>query len=177
MRYFVHCLKYKYRALNKATYFDFKRCLFLEGSWRFEYPKHVSFGCNRCSRCCGDTEYEVRHILLLKNDAERISKETLLDINNFSEEVTGSEPYIYEMRKMEKGKCFFLKNNLCTIYKIRPLICRFYPFQLRNIGNNNYSFSYTDRCSGIGKKPKLNETFFENLFHQFIDAMERAYVT
>ena len=111
----------------------------------------------------------------MKNDAERISKETSLGINKFAEENTGSEPYIYEMQKTENGKCFFLKNNLCTIYNSRPLICRFYPFQLKNIGNNNYAFSYTDKCPGIGKKPKLNTTFFENLFHQFINAMEHAH--
>lgn len=141
---------------------------------RFEYPKHVSFTCNQCSRCCGDTEDEVRHILLLKNDAECISKETLLVTNKFAEKVTGSEPYIYEMRKTEKGKCFFLKNNLCTIYKKRPLICRFYPFQLKNLGSNNYSFSYTNSCPGIGKKHKLKGTFFESLFQQFMNAMEHT---
>lgn len=148
--------------------------LFLETSWRFEYPKRVGFTCNRCSRCCGDTEDENRHVLLLKNDAERISKSTLLDIYKFAEKVTGSEPYGYEMRKNENGKCFFLKNNLCAIYKIRPLICRFYPFQLKDLGNNNYSFSYTDRCPGIVKKTKLHGTFFESLFHEFMNAMECA---
>ena len=29
--------------------------------------------------------------------------------------------------KKKDGKCFFLKNGKCTIYEIRPKICRIYP--------------------------------------------------
>ena len=30
--------------------------------------------------------------------------------------------------KKKDGKCFFLENGKCTIYKIRPKICRIYPY-------------------------------------------------
>jgi Fe-S-cluster containining protein len=102
----------------------------------------------------------------LKTDAERISKETLLDVREFAEPVSGFEPYVYEMRKTEEGKCLFLKDNRCTIYEIRPLICRFYPFELKNLGNNRYSFSYTNQCPGIGKGPKLKTPFYKKLFNK-----------
>jgi len=108
----------------------------------------------------------------LKADAERISKETLLDVHEFAIEVSGAEPYIYEMRKTRDGKCLFLKDNRCTIYRVRPLICRFYPFELRNLGNNRYIFSHTNQCPGIGKGPQLKTTFFESLFSEFTNATE-----
>ncbi|MEJ2272736.1 MAG: YkgJ family cysteine cluster protein [Candidatus Bathyarchaeota archaeon] len=112
-------------------------------------------------------------MLLLRSDANRISKETLLNKNEFAEEITtGSEPYVYEMKKTETGSCFFLKNNLCSIYNIRPLICRFYPFPLGYLGKNKYYFSYTKRCPGIGKGTKLKKVFFENLFSEMLGAME-----
>lgn len=138
----------------------------------FEHPKHVSFNCNNCGLCCGDTEDTVRHILLLKTDAERISNEILLNHQEYAEEISGFEPYIYEVKKTEDGKCFFLENNLCSIYEIRPLICKFYPFQLKNIGNDRYSFSYTNKCTGIGKGSCHKRVFFENLFNHVITAME-----
>lgn len=137
----------------------------------FEYPKNVSFICNQCGRCCGDTEDIVRHILLLKTDVASISNKLLLRDQEFAEEISGFEPYIYEMKKTKAGKCIFLENNVCTIYEIRPLICRFYPFQLKNLGNNRYSFSYTSTCMGIGKGPCQKRTFFENLFIQVTNAM------
>ncbi|MCW4033872.1 MAG: YkgJ family cysteine cluster protein [Candidatus Bathyarchaeota archaeon] len=138
----------------------------------FEYPKHVSFNCSLCARCCGDTEDRVRQILLLQMEAQRISNATGLGIEKFATKVSGSEPYIYRMRKPVDGKCFFLKESRCTIYSIRPLICRFYPFQLKNLGNNRYVFSYTNKCLGIGKDPQLTRDFFENLFNQFTKAFE-----
>ena len=138
----------------------------------FEYPKHIGFICNQCGRCCGDIEEKERHVLLLGTDADRISEETFLEIHQFAENVTGSKMYIYEMKKSKDGKCFFLKNNQCSIYNIRPLICRFYPFQLKNLGNNRYSFSYTNKCPGIGEGPQHNIRFFENLFRIFMNTME-----
>lgn len=138
----------------------------------FEYPKHVGFCCSQCGRCCGDTIEKDRHVLLLRTDADRISEETLLEIHKFAEKVSGFELYIYEMKKSKDGKCFFLKNNQCSIYKFRPLICRFYPFQLKNLGNSRYSFSYTNNCPGIGKGPQHNIRFFESLFKIFTNTME-----
>jgi Fe-S-cluster containining protein len=105
-------------------------------------------------------------------DAERISNKTLLSIHEFAEQVPNCEPYSYQMRKPEDGKCFFLENNRCTIYEIRPLICRFYPFQLENLRNNRYSFSYTNKCEGTGKGPHHKKEFFEDLFNKATKAME-----
>ena len=31
----------------------------------------------------------------------------------------------------DKGECFFLKDNLCSIYEIRPIICRTHGFPVR----------------------------------------------
>jgi Fe-S-cluster containining protein len=138
----------------------------------FEYPKQVGFVCNRCGRCCGDTEEHTRQIFLLKREAERISNQTSLDINKFADKVSGFEPYIYQMKKPEDGKCFFIEKNRCTIYQIRPLICRFYPFQLENLGNTRYMFSYTVKCPGVGKGSDLKKEFFDNLYNKATNAME-----
>jgi len=96
-----------------------------------------------------------------------------MDLDKFAEKIEGFEPYIYQMRKTEDGKCIFPKDDLCSIYQIRPLICRFYPFQLKNLGNNRYAFTYTDECSGIGKGPQLKRDFFERLFGKFIELMRK----
>jgi Fe-S-cluster containining protein len=126
----------------------------------------------RCALCCGDTEDKVRSILLLKTEADRISKKTLISLDKFAEKIEGFEPYIYQIRKTEDVKCVFLKDNSCSIYKIRPLICRFYPFQLKNFGNNRYAFAYTDKCAGIGNGSQLKREFFERLFEKFMELMK-----
>jgi len=137
---------------------------------RFEYPKHVFFTCNRCALCCGDTEERTRQILLLKTEAHRISEGASKSINEFAEETEGLAPFIYKMRK-NGGRCIFLRENLCSIYDMRPIICRFYPFKLENLGKNRYVFSYTEECPGIGKGAQLKRNFFEGLFREFLRSM------
>ena len=136
----------------------------------FEYPKHVFFMCNRCALCCGDAGERTRQILLLKAEINRIAEKTSRSINAFAEEIEGSDPFFYRMRK-NGGKCIFLRDNLCSIYDIRPIICRFYPFKLEDLGKNRYVFSYTDECPGIGKGPQLKREFFEELFTKLLKAM------
>jgi hypothetical protein len=143
------------------------------GKMGFDYPKNIRFKCERCTLCCGDTKDRVRSVLLLRIEAERISQKTLKSIEDFAEEIEEFEPYVYRMKKTKDGKCIFLKNKLCSIYQIRPLICRFYPFELKEVGSNRYIFAYTDECPAIGKGPKLKRGYFERLFKKFIDLMNK----
>ena len=145
----------------------------LDDSMRFTFPKDVRFECNRCAQCCGDTETKPRMILLLKNEAERISRKTSKRLDEFAERIVGQEPYVYLMRKTFDGKCVFLKDNLCAVYEMRPLICRFYPFKLDNLGNNRYAFTYTEECPGIGSGPQLKRRFFDTLFAEFMASMRQ----
>jgi Fe-S-cluster containining protein len=134
---------------------------------RFTYPKGLCFECTKCALCCGDTENRVRAIRLLKTEVERISEKTKMRPEAFAEEVRGFEPYVYIMRKNAGGKCVFLKGNLCAIYAARPIICRFYPFELKQVGNGAYAFAYTEECPGIGRGRLLKRRSFERLFKRF----------
>ncbi len=130
----------------------------------FTYPANVSFTCNGCGLCCGDTEHKTRHILLLETEADAISAETGLPIEVFADEVAHA-PYVYEMKKPSEGKCFFLKNNRCIIYEHRPLICRFYPFELHfDADKDTHVFNYTLECPTINKGKEMTKKDFEELF-------------
>ncbi|MEM3696736.1 MAG: YkgJ family cysteine cluster protein [Candidatus Bathyarchaeia archaeon] len=138
----------------------------------FEYPKNIRFKCERCALCCGNTKEKVRHILLLEVEVERIAKKTSKNIGEFAEKIEGAKPYVYLMRKTAEGKCVFLKDNLCSIYRIRPLICKFYPFQLENAKNGKFKFTYTTECPNIGKGPKLKRSFFEKFLKEAVKIMK-----
>jgi len=138
----------------------------------FIYPKHVCFACDRCAMCCGDVKGKVRMVLLLRTEAERIAEETSMDLQEIVEKVEGFKPYVYLIRKTDERKCVFLKENLCSIYRIRPLVCRFYPFHLVNKGNNRYTFKYTHECPGVGNGPLLRRAFYESLFSKFKQCMK-----
>jgi len=123
--------------------------------------------------CCGDTERRSRSILLLRDETEDISRKTSLCIHEFVEKIEGFEPYCYIMRKTSDGQCVFLKDGSCTIYETRPLICRFYPFQLRNVKDDEYAFGCSNECPGIGRGPQLSRVYFRQLFNKFIQTMKK----
>jgi len=130
----------------------------------FNYPRNVRFRCLKCARCCGDTETRVRYILLLKCEAERIAEATSKSIMEFAQKIEGQAPYVYKMKKTQHdGKCVFLKNERCTIYRLRPLICRFYPFELKTTESGEHEFHFTQECLGIGEGKRLTKKYFEDL--------------
>ena len=131
----------------------------------FAYPVKVRFECNRCGLCCGDTKQKTRHILLLKKEAEKIASQTSQPVTLFSVEVDGKSPYVYEMKKSSEGKCVFLKDNQCSIYTLRPLICMFYPFELKfDCDKEKYDFSFTVECPGINQGELFGIIKFKGLF-------------
>lgn len=130
---------------------------------RFDYPKNVHFSCTKCGLCCGDTAKKKRHILLLEKEAELLKAHTKQEISAFADKIPEKVPYVFEMHKTS-GKCVFLKNNQCTIYEVRPLICRFYPFEMSTDKNGVYKFRATDECPAVSCNNADGE---ENLDAQF----------
>jgi Fe-S-cluster containining protein len=129
----------------------------------FNYPAAVHFQCTKCGICCGDTKQKTRHILLLKTEAEQIATTTTQPTSTFTTKIKDKAPYSHEMKKTKEGKCIFLKNNRCTIYTTRPLICRFYPFELKTAHNGKHTFLYTTECPGINKGSMLSKNYFRKL--------------
>jgi len=114
--------------------------------------------------CCGDAKQKTRHILLLESEAEKIASYTCRLITDFSVQINDNDPYVYEMKKSSEGKCVFLKDNQCSIYPLRPLICVYYPFELKfNKDKGVYNFDFTVWCPGINHGKFLDKTVFKRL--------------
>ncbi|MDR0797394.1 MAG: YkgJ family cysteine cluster protein [Nitrososphaerota archaeon] len=125
----------------------------------------MKFECAKCSLCCGNTEVKTRRIIMLKNEAKEIQKQTSISINEFCFEITAQQPYELEMKKPHNGKCFFLKDNMCSVYSFRPMICRFYPFELKfDEKQLKYVFTATAECPALNQGKRLTQTFFKMLF-------------
>ena len=131
----------------------------------FSYPRNLRFRCIKCGLCCGDTEKRYRNIFLLRKEAEEIAREILKPIYAFAVKSEEMVPYYYKMKKGENGKCVFLKNEKCTIYSVRPLICRFYPFELKGMSKNEYKFLFTEECPGLNKGRLLGKNYFQKMFN------------
>ena len=126
------------------------------------YPADLRWICVRCTNSCHDLPGRERNILLTTNDIKRITSATRLTAQEYSLSSRGTAPYDRKMRK-RKGRCMFLQGSGCSIYRARPLICRFYPFSLRPSGDKMLEVGFDSSCSGIGKGPNRGERFFHNL--------------
>jgi Fe-S-cluster containining protein len=98
-----------------------------------------------------------------------------MNAEEFAEEVEGHDPYVCRVKKTSEGKCVFLSGETCTVYSVRPLVCRFYPFELKPAGNKRYVFSYTDECPSIGKGPCLRKSHFRKLFAELERTLKEAW--
>jgi Fe-S-cluster containining protein len=126
------------------------------------YPAGLRWICIRCTNSCRDLPRRIRNILLAESDIKRITKATKLVPEEFSTSSGGSFPYVRRMRKIG-GRCIFLRESRCSIYRARPLICRFYPFSLRAATNKTFEIGFDSSCSGMGRGPHRSARFFSGL--------------
>lgn len=136
------------------------------------YPKNIRFECQRCGRCCGDTPERERKVLMLEREVEQISEITNLKLEEFSTPTSETEPYTYKMRKRE-GKCVFLKDAVCQIYNHRPLLCRFFPFCLKQIDDEIFEFDSSEECPGIGVGKIIEEVDFKAMLAEALSCMQK----
>lgn len=128
----------------------------------FVFPNEIIWKCQRCTLCCKDSCKHIRHIKLLKQEGIALSHKIKVPIEHFAVP-TLDKTYSHEILK-DNGKCIFLKDNICKIYDNRPLVCRFYPFEMKLIEKDVYHILFSGKkCNAIDKGKKLNKYFFREL--------------
>lgn len=78
-----------------------------------------------CAVCCHDT-----HMPVTEDD---VAKLAALGHDRSAFTIIGDEGFL-QLANVD-GKCFFLKDEQCSVYASRPQGCRIYPFVLTQTGN------------------------------------------
>ena len=103
--------------------------------------------CNTCvgkfDCCCNCNEIDMP--ILLPNEAENISRISRSGVDEFAKKLTNN---LYQMKRdnnddPSKG-CVFFKNNGCTIYENRPIDCRLFPFDFKEIDGEYWLIYYNN---------------------------------
>lgn len=96
----------------------------------FDYAFDPS-ACSTCQgKCCtGESGY----IYVTKEEIEKISQLLNLDVREFVAEYLFKKAYKYSIKERihnDSHECIFYdrESNGCTIYDVRPLQCRTFPF-------------------------------------------------
>lgn len=134
------------------------------------YKRNFRFQCKRCATfCC-----KLGGPNLNERDVQRI-KEAGYATDNFLEPITkrgsnnvlkmGSRP-----GTREDGSCIFLRFNdklkvyECSIYDVRPVLCRIYPFEFERIDFNSFMLRFIPCCKGLDSPDGelVDESFVSN---------------
>ena len=112
--------------------------------------------CSTCGLCCKDEELTIKEL-----DVNKISRNLQLDKKSFLDQYTHYNPATKET--IMNMPCPFLNENRCTIYPVRPEICRNYPiFILEEEGL--VIFSEIEACA---QATHFHEVFLDFLSEHF----------
>jgi len=93
--------------------------------WASTFPTTMGFECARCGFCC------VGKIGLTRPDLISFSKNDLTHLIDPVNMPSAGTPFDRLIRRKPDGACVNLNDrSLCSIYPMRPMVCRCYPFML-----------------------------------------------
>lgn len=124
--------------------------------------------CHNCvnarSTCCSNPAIDSP--MLLPNEALEISKATNIKVSDFAKQVDFESMHgdntlkrLYQMRRQQNSSaCYFYKDCRCSIYDIRPIDCRIFPYDIKLEKDGNYYLVYylPDNC-------EIKNTDFDDL--------------
>ena len=114
--------------------------------------------CNTCvgrfDCCCNCKDIDMP--ILLPFEVNSISEAYRKPKEEFASKLTNN---LYQMKRREdkeENGCVFFINNSCSIYKDRPLDCRLFPFDFKEIDNTYWLIYYNDInvCKALPKSKK-----------------------
>lgn len=114
--------------------------------------------CHNCvnakATCCSNPF--VDSPMILPKEVTEISKAVNLDVNEFAEKIDFAAMHndkslksLYQMKRQNNSNsCYFYKDCKCSIYDIRPIDCRIFPYDIKLESDGNYYLVYyqTDNC-------------------------------
>lgn len=120
---------------------------------------YFSFECTKCGKCCfgpGKVYFAKKDLKLIQNYFKIQDQ----DWENFKKKFIDLEEnqlYIHQ----PKDKCFFLnKNNQCSIYPIRPLQCKSFPFWPSNFSCIQNLQNLIRECPGSSLTRTKKNSFY-----------------
>ena len=109
----------------------------------------LRFECTRCGTCCTGEPGAI--VALSEEELEAIANDRKLDRDAFRQAFVREVDERLSLTEKENGDCIFYKEDGCSIYKVRPIQCRTYPFWLKNLRSSE-AWALTCRaCEGIGQ--------------------------
>lgn len=113
------------------------------------YAQGLRFACTQCGNCCrnhGDYSF----VNLAASELEQIPRFLGISTEEFLARYCSKEPGHFPTLRMDAPQCPFLDASArCTIYPVRPMQCRTWPFWRSNLEQAVWEGPLRERCPGI----------------------------
>ena len=113
---------------------------------RYFFKNGIRFECTRCGICCTG---EPGTVYINKEEMYKIAKYLNIEVDVLKENYLYPFRDSYSIKELENGDCIFFKDG-CSIYPVRPMQCRTYPFWMMNLRNEKRWEQVKKECPGIG---------------------------
>ncbi|MFO8014142.1 MAG: YkgJ family cysteine cluster protein [Phycisphaerae bacterium] len=117
------------------------------------YADGLRFACQGCGRCCGGAP---GYVWLEKAEAVRIAEHLGMTYKAFRRTYVRRAWRGLTLKERRNYDCAMLDGGgRCTVYPVRPLQCRIWPFWPSNLASPAAWEAAGKRCVGIGRGPRF----------------------
>ncbi len=131
---------------------------------RINIPLPVLFRCrDDCSRCC---EINGGYVFVNAANIHRIARFLKRSEAEVIQEFTYPVGEKRSLKDRDGKACIFLDTRgRCSIYPVRPLQCRTFPFWPQNVKSEKRWHQVMEDCPGIGEGKSYNKEAIEAVFN------------
>ncbi len=126
------------------------------------YKDGLMFECTQCSACC---RFDPGYVFLSASDLKRFSDSFKMEKRDFVDKycrIVDMGGYKrLSLKEKENYDCIFW-NGGCTVYELRPLQCRSYPFWRPFLESREAWDREAVNCPGMNKGKKHSLKVIEN---------------
>ncbi len=116
------------------------------------YEDGLRFTCRQCSHCCKD---EPGYVFLSEQEMTSIAGHLSISEDEFIQEycktVNMGTFSMISIRERKNNDCIFLSEAGCTIYPVRPVQCRSYPFWASLVDSEEDWEREAGECPGMNE--------------------------
>jgi len=120
--------------------------LYEEEPW---YSEGLSFQCTECGQCCtGSPGY----VWINEEEIALLAKHFKITTEKFIHTYVRQVDKRFSLKEhSENYDCIFLKDNKCSVYQLRPIQCRTFPWWPRHLKSKKDWEEAANYCEGINK--------------------------
>ena len=128
------------------------------------YADGVRFGCTESGRCC-QNHGEFNSVYFTKREERALADHLEISLRELRARYLKREDG-YRVARSKDDACIFLDGCSCSIYAVRPVPCRTWPFWPETIAKRDWERDVVPLCRGVGRGALRSREEIEEAMHR-----------